>query len=400
MSATPKLTIIIPTRDREQYLPWSIRSCLESQYPNLEVLVSDNSSTDATYQVLQTFDDVRLRYIKAPEFLSMSAHWEFALAHVTEGFVSILGDDDAFLPDGPERAMALMEKYQVEAISWKQSCYKWSDFVFAKIQNLFVVNLGKKYSVKSGLQELEKVIQLKESHAVLPWLYSGIVSVKAINKVKEISAGIFFKSKIPDVYSAIVLGSVVEKYLFSEEAFSIGGRSGQSNGSIQAQKSNSGFNIQKDSFLQEPKSIDFESNLEMLMTFSIIIWDCVLKIKKFNNIDVFDRIHPERFIRNCIQELIVLGIYEDNAFKVKEIIRKNKLTIHLIPYVKFCFVFCYFTKMSIYLREWSTKAHLDNQKLGINNIYTASMKHAYFYKKYRGGLKYIFNNIQILLSRL
>jgi len=43
-----KVSIIIPTFNRENYLHQAVESALSQDYPNVEVIVSDNASTDNT----------------------------------------------------------------------------------------------------------------------------------------------------------------------------------------------------------------------------------------------------------------------------------------------------------------------------------------------------------------
>ncbi len=58
---SPKLTVIIPTRERADTLFHTLRTVLEQEYENLEIIVSDNASIDNTRQVVSQFTDVRLR---------------------------------------------------------------------------------------------------------------------------------------------------------------------------------------------------------------------------------------------------------------------------------------------------------------------------------------------------
>jgi glycosyltransferase involved in cell wall biosynthesis len=47
-SSFPKVSIMIPTYNRAHYLVDAIESSLTQDYPNFEVIVSDNHSTDGT----------------------------------------------------------------------------------------------------------------------------------------------------------------------------------------------------------------------------------------------------------------------------------------------------------------------------------------------------------------
>ena len=45
---TIKYSIIIPTRNKAEYLPYAIKSVLDSSRDDIEVIVSNNFSTDNT----------------------------------------------------------------------------------------------------------------------------------------------------------------------------------------------------------------------------------------------------------------------------------------------------------------------------------------------------------------
>ena len=98
-----KFTVQKNKKNRCETLHWAMKTCLQSTYPALSLIVSDNCSTDNTFAVVSSFNDSRVKYYCTPQALSMTANWEFALSKVEDGFVTILGDDDGFLPDSFEK---------------------------------------------------------------------------------------------------------------------------------------------------------------------------------------------------------------------------------------------------------------------------------------------------------
>jgi glycosyltransferase involved in cell wall biosynthesis len=84
----PSITIIIPTRERHETLGASIRTCVEQDYADLEILVSDNASEDSTKDTVSRFKDPRLRYIRAPKRLSMTENFCFGLEHARGTYMS------------------------------------------------------------------------------------------------------------------------------------------------------------------------------------------------------------------------------------------------------------------------------------------------------------------------
>lgn len=57
---TPKITIAIPAHNNETVIAEAIRSAVNQDYPNKEILVIDDASTDSTALVARSFPDVRL----------------------------------------------------------------------------------------------------------------------------------------------------------------------------------------------------------------------------------------------------------------------------------------------------------------------------------------------------
>jgi glycosyltransferase involved in cell wall biosynthesis len=92
------VSILIPTRNRAEYLAAAVHSALAQDLPGIEVIVSDNASTDATQRVLAGIADPRLRTVRQEEDLGMVGNWNACLALATGEFVLVLSDDDELLP--------------------------------------------------------------------------------------------------------------------------------------------------------------------------------------------------------------------------------------------------------------------------------------------------------------
>lgn len=59
----PKVSVVLPTFNRAELVEAAIRSVLEQDYPNLELIVVNDGSTDTTRDVLDRIDDPRVRII-------------------------------------------------------------------------------------------------------------------------------------------------------------------------------------------------------------------------------------------------------------------------------------------------------------------------------------------------
>ena len=104
----PTVTVIVPTFNREKYLPESIGSLLRQTVMPDQVLIVDDGSTDKTAEVAASFGAPVQYYRK--ENGGKSTALNFALQHCTGDFVWIFDDDDVAHPTALERFLAALER--------------------------------------------------------------------------------------------------------------------------------------------------------------------------------------------------------------------------------------------------------------------------------------------------
>jgi len=105
-SATPKVTIGIPTMNRRGYLMLALESVLAQTYKNIEVIVSDNASTDDTLEHLSTVTDARVRVLRQSQNIGMVKNFNVTLEAATGELFLLLSDDDILEPTAIERLSA------------------------------------------------------------------------------------------------------------------------------------------------------------------------------------------------------------------------------------------------------------------------------------------------------
>lgn len=225
----PKFTIVIPTRERASVLDASLRTALAQDYDNLDVIVSDNFSDDETQDIVKSHKDPRVRYINTGTRVSMSDNWEFALEHVADGWVTLLGDDDGILPCALEKVVEIAKETGAAAIRSSACFYSWPS-ALNEDHGRLAIPLRSGYEIRRSREWLSRVMSGSQSYTCLPMLYNcGFVDSRLIRAVRSIT-GRFYHSMIPDVYSAIVLSRVEDSYAYSFEPLGINGASAFSGG--------------------------------------------------------------------------------------------------------------------------------------------------------------------------
>jgi len=112
VKAHPLVSICIPTYNRASMLPEAIESALSMDYPNLEVVVSDNASTDNTIQIIEELNDPRIKYFRNNSNIGAFENFRKALYERAQGeYAILLGDDDYFIDNTYiSRAVELLEE--------------------------------------------------------------------------------------------------------------------------------------------------------------------------------------------------------------------------------------------------------------------------------------------------
>lgn len=103
----PLVTIGIPTYNRaDGFLKKALQSAVEQTYKNLEIIVSDNCSTDHTESLVDDFSDTRIRYVKHPMNIGANNNFNFCVDNAKGEYFLLLHDDDLIDPDFIETCMS------------------------------------------------------------------------------------------------------------------------------------------------------------------------------------------------------------------------------------------------------------------------------------------------------
>lgn len=107
---SPDVTVTIPAYNYGKYLRQAVESALSQNITNLEVLVFDNASTDATQEVLVEFaGDARLRYMTNTRNIGGAHNWNNAFQAAAGRYITVLSADDFFLPGHLARMLQTMD---------------------------------------------------------------------------------------------------------------------------------------------------------------------------------------------------------------------------------------------------------------------------------------------------
>src|SRR3989304_8129508 len=92
MSTLPKISIVIPSFNKKDYIGFTLQSIIDQEYPNLEVIVRDGGSTDGTLEIIKKYAK------KYPKVISWEVKKnEGQLGAINQGLTTATGDILTFL---------------------------------------------------------------------------------------------------------------------------------------------------------------------------------------------------------------------------------------------------------------------------------------------------------------
>jgi hypothetical protein len=121
-----EVTVVVPTRNRADLATTTVASALADCDPRLRVLVSDNSTDAGQAEQLRSWcadnADEALRYVRPPEPLPMSPHWQWALERALESHatthVMYLTDRLVMRPGMWDGLLDLAERHPSDVITF------------------------------------------------------------------------------------------------------------------------------------------------------------------------------------------------------------------------------------------------------------------------------------------
>jgi glycosyltransferase involved in cell wall biosynthesis len=125
MNLMPFVSVLMTAYNREVLIAEAIESVLTSNYPNFELIIVDDRSTDNTLKVIQEYaaKDQRIRYYLNEKNLGDYPNRNKAASYAKGEYIAYLDSDDKMYPDGLGKCIDAMLKFPEAGIGmhWAQS---------------------------------------------------------------------------------------------------------------------------------------------------------------------------------------------------------------------------------------------------------------------------------------
>jgi glycosyltransferase involved in cell wall biosynthesis len=109
MAEKPLVSIVLPTYKRAHVLPNAIRSVLNQTYTNLELIIVDDNSPDNTPEVIKSFNDERIRYVRNEPNLKLPGALNKGFSLARGDYLTWTSDDNLFASNAIEKMVAALQ---------------------------------------------------------------------------------------------------------------------------------------------------------------------------------------------------------------------------------------------------------------------------------------------------
>lgn len=171
MSSKPLVTVGLIAYNRDTLIGKSIRSLLSQSYSNIELIISDDASTDSTKKICEKYagKDKRIKYYQQKRNLGLAGNSNFVLKKARGKYFVWASDDDLWHKDFIKTLVGLMEKNENAVLA---------------MSNFYLFNEAKKqyadYPFKKNLSDLELILTYLSRPSLLVW---GMFRTKVLKEI-------------------------------------------------------------------------------------------------------------------------------------------------------------------------------------------------------------------------
>lgn len=133
MIKNPTVSVIIPTYNRANLVGKAIKSVLSQTYQDFEIIVIDDGSTDNTEEVIRSFKDKKVKYIKKyKKNKGISVARNIGIKMARGKYIALLDSDDEWLPEKLDKQSKVLQSESPEVgvvCSWSYNIDEKGNYI-------------------------------------------------------------------------------------------------------------------------------------------------------------------------------------------------------------------------------------------------------------------------------
>lgn len=299
------LSILIPTRNRLEYLEKCVPQCLGACSNHVQIIVHDNSDIEWGESEKYKREYTNFEYYHVTETLSFVDNFSKALEYAKGKFCCFIGDDDGVLPQIEEMAN-YMELHNIDAVSQNISAtYFWPNKLNL-VRNsekglLRIYYANNNVETKRTKKELKRLLMMGcqgylERGLAKP--YHGIVRTKLFQDLKK-ATGHFIEGLSPDIYASVSLSCLIDKVFVINYPITISGIGAKSGSAASATGAHTG-KLSEAPHFKGHKNYKWDELVPQMYSVETIWADSALHaFRNFSDLDLKRLFGREYLLRKC-----------------------------------------------------------------------------------------------------
>ena len=134
----PAISVVIPTRNRPEFVRSALESLRCQTFGDFEVLIVDNHTGVPCRHVVDEIGDGRFRYLTPDVPIPMHENWELGVTHASGAYVAVLIDKTVLKPRALQVLAECANRFDADLVSWPTDsysveapsrgvCYRWAE---------------------------------------------------------------------------------------------------------------------------------------------------------------------------------------------------------------------------------------------------------------------------------
>jgi glycosyltransferase involved in cell wall biosynthesis len=206
-----KFSVLLPTRNRLEFLKYAIDSVIKQSYDNWEIIVSDNDSHEDIHGYVQSLNNPKVKYFRTNSFVSVTENWNNTIEHSSGDYIIMLGDDDCLMRGYFETILQIISEFEMPELIYSNAFLYAYPGVLPKFPQGYFRTMGNcaLWDRKKPflLDKKSREHLLKETYGFkVAFSYNmqfGTIRRDFVNRIRY--QGKFFHSPYPDYYAMTLM---------------------------------------------------------------------------------------------------------------------------------------------------------------------------------------------------
>src|SRR5688572_18270614 len=108
---TPTVSVIIPSYNHEEFIGECIQSVLDQTFQDFEIVITDDASSDRTIEIVEGFDDARIKLFKYSKNQGASIAANNCINRSKGKYIAMLSSDDVWYPEKLEIQVKYLDEH-------------------------------------------------------------------------------------------------------------------------------------------------------------------------------------------------------------------------------------------------------------------------------------------------